>query len=119
MTVDIRASQSDVRPITIDELDRLGINCNHELFWDGKPIEIRRHFVLTRLQKIAASIVSICAILGGLGALASGIKDGSEFLCARQATWVSCPSAAAVAASHPSLPPAVTPSPELTPPAGR
>jgi hypothetical protein len=80
-----------VQPIGIEDLDRLGLNADNELFWDGKRVEIRRALVLTTFQKVGAVIVSICAILGGIGALVSGVKDGAEFSCAREITWLSCP----------------------------
>lgn len=92
MTIQSRPAKGDIRPITIDELDRLGINGENELFWDNRPIEIRHRW--TRFEKTLAAVVSVCVILGGLGALASGIKDGAEFLCARQVTLL-CPNAVA------------------------
>jgi hypothetical protein len=81
----------DVHPIAVEDFERLGINAANELFWDGRRIEIRRPLILTWPQKIAAGIVTVFAILGGLGALVSGVKDGAEFLCARDIQWLSCP----------------------------
>ena len=77
---------SGVQPIGIEDLDRLGLNADNELFWDGKRVEIRRALVLTSFQKVGAVIVSICAILGGIGALVSCAKDGAEFFSAREIT---------------------------------
>lgn len=81
-----------MHPIGIEDLQRIGINASNELFWDGKRIEIRRPLILSLPQKIVASIVSLCAILGGLGALMSGMKDGAEYLCPRGIQWLGCPS---------------------------
>ncbi len=80
-----------VHPIGIEDLGRLGINVNDELFWDGRRVEIRRALVLTRLQKILAVIVSLCAVLGGLGGFVTGINNASVFLCARNVDWLGCP----------------------------
>lgn len=81
-----------VHPIGIEDLQRIGINAANELFWDGKRIEIRRPLILSLPQKILAAVVSLCAILGGLGALMSGVKDGAEYLCPRNIHWLGCPS---------------------------
>jgi hypothetical protein len=96
-----------VHPIGIEDLERIGINADNELFWDGRRIEIRRPLILTWPQKLLAIVVTVFAVLGGLGALVSGVKDGAEYLCAREIHWLSCP-------PPPSTPPAAgttTPSP--------
>ncbi len=77
------APPSDVRPISWQELGRLGIDSHNRLHWDGRMVEVRRRLVLTRFQQAVALAVSAAAILGGLGAAASGVKDGAEFLCGR------------------------------------
>ena len=114
-----------VNPIGIEAFSRLGLNEDNELFWGGKRIEVRQALVLTGLQKFFAIIVSICAILGGLGGFASGIGNTSLFLCARNIEWLSCPAptaspapmvAPAPAASSPA-PPAALPVPAPPPPA--
>lgn len=74
---------SEVRPISADDLNRLGIDSSNRLYWDGRVVEVRRRLVLSRLQQSVALAVSAAAVLGGLGAAASGVKDGAEFLCAR------------------------------------
>jgi hypothetical protein len=94
-----------VHPIGIEDLERLGINAGNELFWDDKRIEIRRPLILTWSQKLLAIIVTVFAVLGGFGALVSGVKDGAEFLCARDIHWLSCP-----APETPAKPAATTPS---------
>ena len=85
------ARPNGVQPIHIEDLERLGINAENELFWDDKRIEIRRPLILTWSQKLLAIIVTVFAVLGGFGALVSGVKDGAEFLCARDIHWLSCP----------------------------
>ena len=80
-----------VHPIGIEDLERLGIDADNQLFWDDKRVEIRRPLMLTWPQKLLAVIVTVFAVLGGFGALVSGVKDGAEFLCARDIHWLSCP----------------------------
>jgi hypothetical protein len=75
----------------VEDLDRLGLNLDNQLFWDGKRIEVRQALTLTRLQKVLAVIVSIFAILGGLGGFVTGYNNATVFLCARGHDWLSCP----------------------------
>jgi hypothetical protein len=83
---------SDVERISLEDLGRLGINARQELFWDGRRVEIRRRLTFTGFQKFVAFVVTICAILGGLGGFVTGFNNASVFLCARQVTYLSCPS---------------------------
>jgi len=85
----------DVKPISVDDLERLGIDSKDQLFWDGRRIEIRRRLDLTRVQKIFAIIVAVFAVLGGIGGCATGFNDASVFLCARGHDFLSCPLPAA------------------------
>ena len=80
-----------VHPIALEDLDRLGINSDNQLFWDGNRVEIRRALTLTTLQKLLAVIVSVFAILGGIGGFVTGYNNATVFLCARSHNWLSCP----------------------------
>lgn len=82
---------SGVEPISLEDLARLGINPQHELFWDGRHVEIRRRFTFTGFQKFIAFVVTICAILGGLGGFVTGFNNASVFLCARHISYLTCP----------------------------
>jgi hypothetical protein len=84
----------EVRSIGVEDLGRLGLNPDNELFWDGKRIEVRQTLTLTRLQKVLAVIVSVFAILGGLGGFVTGYNNATVFLCARGHDWLSCPASA-------------------------
>jgi hypothetical protein len=80
-----------IEPISLEDLNRLGIDSEHQLYWDGHPIEIRRSIVLTRIQRRIAAIAAVMGLLAGLATIATGINNASIFLCARQITWLSCP----------------------------
>ncbi len=82
-----------VQPLGVDDLRRLGISDDNQLFWDGRRVEIKRPLVLTRFQKAIAVVVTACAILGGIGGFVTGLNNASIFLCARQHQWLGCPSA--------------------------
>jgi len=80
-----------VERITANDLNRLGINSENQLFWDGRRIEIRRRLDLTRLEKTVAAVVTVAAVLGGVGAFLSGLNDGSAYLCERGVHLLGCP----------------------------
>ena len=80
-----------VKKIEVSDLNRLGIDQRDQLYWDGRRIEIRRRLDLTRLQKTAAILVTLFAVLGGLGGFFSGFSDAAGFLCTRGVHWLSCP----------------------------
>jgi hypothetical protein len=81
----------EVKSIGIEDLARLGLNAQNELFWDGRRIEVRQALTLTRAQKLLAVAVSICAILGGIGGFVTGLNNATIFLCARGFTVLTCP----------------------------
>jgi hypothetical protein len=80
-----------VREIRIGDLKKLWIDGDRQLFWDGQQIEIRRPLILTGAQKLAAVLVTLFAVLGGVGGLLSGMTASADFLCARHLHWLSCP----------------------------
>lgn len=81
----------DVSPISVEDLDRLGINAKHQLFWDGHRVETRQSLSLTGFQKIFTGVVTLCAVLGAIGGFVSGVNNASIFLCARNVHWLTCP----------------------------
>ena len=81
---------TEVRPIGVEDLERLGLNSENQLFWDGKRIEVRQTLTLTKLQKWLTVIVSVCAILGGLGGFVTGFNNATVFRCGRGIAWLSC-----------------------------
>lgn len=57
-----------VRPISLKGLDYLGVSDELELYWDGKPIEVRKRVNLSVAQKFGAVIVTSSAIVGAVSA---------------------------------------------------
>jgi hypothetical protein len=75
-----------VREIGMEETDCLGVDRRGNLYWDGKPVEVR-HFWLTRWQKVGVVIIAISALIGGIGAAALGWVAYEEWAC--RAGWPS------------------------------
>ena len=70
-----------VRSISMDEADVLGTDAKGELYWHGKPVEIRRPLVLTWPQKLGAVIVATATVFAALGAVAQGFAAYNEWAC--------------------------------------
>ena len=85
-------------PISVDDLDRLGINSRQELFWDGKRVEVRSRINLTWAQTAAAILVGAAAICGGFS---SAANDGTEFTCRQWHLFCGHEAPAGVAAKAP------------------
>jgi hypothetical protein len=72
-----------VRPVTLESFDLLGVDKDNRLYWDGKPVEVRRRFDLTFWQKLGAVII----VIGALGATV-GLDAGFDLSC--KLRWWSC-----------------------------
>lgn len=51
-----------VRPITIGETRSLGVDSDRNIYWDGKPIQIRKTFDLSFWQKFGALLTVLSAV---------------------------------------------------------
>ncbi len=80
-----------VRSISIGEADALGVDANGELYWHGKPVEIRRPLVLSKAQAAFAILVSVFAILGAVGSMAQGWASYHEWSCKTGYRSWACP----------------------------
>ena len=64
-----------IRSISYDEADALGVDAKGELYWHGKPVEIRRPLDLTWTQNALAIIVAV------FGAVTQGFAAYNEWAC--------------------------------------
>ena len=63
------------------DLTRLSIDDSGHLYWDGKPVEVRRRVSLSGGQILAATIIGLFVIVGGIGAAINGSAAGYEWGC--------------------------------------
>ena len=82
-----------------NELNRLSVNKDGRLYWDDKPVIVRRRLVLTPWQKLGAIFIGIAAVMIGLSALVQTTIAAHEWMCGAKWLTGSCPGAA------PSVPP--------------
>lgn len=64
-----------VRPISMDGLAHVGVGAEGDLFWDGKPIVVRKGFTLNRLQNAGAIVVGLAAVVAAGAAAVSAYTD--------------------------------------------
>jgi hypothetical protein len=100
-----------VKGISLDGGSLFGIDDENQLYWDGRPIEMRRPLVLTFGQKLMAAITALAVIVGGFG---QGIPAISDFGC-KQQLW-GCSPRAEHEVPVPAVAPQLAPAPQsLTP----
>jgi hypothetical protein len=68
-----------VRSLSLDE-DALGVDAKGDLYWHGKPVEVRRPLDLTRGQQIIAVIVALATGVGALAAVVQAIVAVAAFM---------------------------------------
>ena len=81
-----------LRSISIEESDALATDAKGELYWHGKPVEIRRPLDLTWWQKAGAVIVATATVIAAIGAAAQGWAAYNEWACKVSWRSVACPS---------------------------
>jgi hypothetical protein len=70
-----------IRSISIDEAGALGVDAKGELYWQGKPVEIRRPLDLTWRQSFVAGVVAIATVIAAVGAAAQGWTAYNDWAC--------------------------------------
>jgi hypothetical protein len=107
---------SDVEPLFIEDMQKLGRNKRNELFWDGKPIVTRNQYVFTNYQRALA----ILAIIASVATILTGLNNAAVFMCGRGVDWLGCPLLPQPAAAKIFLELPPTPAPAVPgPPKGR
>jgi hypothetical protein len=80
-----------IRSVGVMDLTRLSIDDDGRLYWDGKPVEVRRRLTMSRAQIIGASIIGALVAIAAIGAAIQGVATTYEW--AWQAGWTSGPCA--------------------------
>jgi hypothetical protein len=80
-----------VRPISIEEVDGIGVDVNGDLYWHGKRVETRTRVDLNWRQITYGAIILIATIVAACGALAQGWAAYNEWACKVGWRAVACP----------------------------
>ncbi|HEY5962925.1 MAG TPA: hypothetical protein VIU42_02795, partial [Xanthobacteraceae bacterium] len=62
----------NVHGLAAADLTRLSIDNDGRLYWDGKPVEVRRRIQMSRAQVVGASVVAAFIVIGAVGAAVQG-----------------------------------------------
>ena len=91
-----------------DDFNRLSVSNDGRLYWDDKPVVVRRRLMLTTWQKFGAILIALAALLIALSAALRVAIATHDWMCG--AKWVAsyCPGPAPAP-----LPPPPPPKPEL------
>ena len=72
-------------------LEGEGIDRRGNLYWDGKPIEVRYFgLTLTRWQQVGAAIVVVSALIGAIGVATQGWVAYDDWACRAGLPSVAC-----------------------------
>ncbi|MEA3025092.1 MAG: hypothetical protein QOF91_377 [Alphaproteobacteria bacterium] len=77
----VEPQSRDVHMVDMTDLSRLSIDRDGRLYWDGKPVEIRRRISMSRAQVIGASIVAAFVAIGAIGSAIQGAAAARELAC--------------------------------------
>jgi hypothetical protein len=62
----------NIHQLATADLSRLSIDNDGRLYWDGKPVEVRRRLEMTRAQMVGLGIVAVFIAIGAIGAAIQG-----------------------------------------------
>jgi hypothetical protein len=92
----------NIHSIGITDLSRLSIDNDGRLYWDGKPVEVRRRILMSRPQVVSFGIVAAFVVIGAVGAAIQGSAAALDWACRLGWTTNYC---TPTEASPPPLPP--------------
>jgi hypothetical protein len=71
----------NVHGLAAADLTRLSIDNDGRLYWDGKPVEVRRRIQMSRAQVVGASVVAAFIVIGAVGAAVQGSLAVRDWAC--------------------------------------
>lgn len=95
------AEGRNVHAINAMDLTRLSIDNDGRLYWDGKPVEVRRRLMMSRSQVVGAGLVAFFIVVAAIGSAIQGAATLSDWAC--RSGWAR--NCAAPAAPTPKPPP--------------
>lgn len=67
-----KKSGGNIHQLVTADLRRLSIDNDGRLYWDGKPVEVRRRLEMSRAQVLGAGVVATFIVIGAIGAAIQG-----------------------------------------------
>ena len=75
----------NVHPVTAMDLTRLSIDNDGRLYWDGKPVEVRRKLMMSRGQVVGASLLASVIVAGAVSSAIQAAETAHTWAC--RAGW--------------------------------
>lgn len=67
--------EDDIRGITMDEFDGFQVDKDQNLYWHGKPVNLKNLIEFSTVQAIFGFLAASGVFMGGLGALLKAFKS--------------------------------------------
>jgi hypothetical protein len=71
----------NVHAIGAMDLSRMSIDNDGRLYWDGKPVEVRRRMMMSRAQIGGAVLIGIFVFISAIGAAVQGSAAAHDWAC--------------------------------------
>jgi hypothetical protein len=78
---DVAAPSRNVHPIDAGDLRRLSIDNDGRLYWDGKPVEVRRRILMSRAQVIGAAVTAGFVAIAALATVVQASVAARDWAC--------------------------------------
>ncbi len=90
----------NVHAVSAMDLTRLSIDSDGRLYWDGKPVEVRRRLMMSRGQVVGASVIAFFILIAAIGSAIQATATLSDWAC-RTGLSSQCESPAPAAPARP------------------
>jgi hypothetical protein len=90
-----RAEGRGIHPATAMDLTRLSIDNDGRLYWDGKPVEVRRRLMMSQQQVVGAGIIAFFIVVAAIGSAIQATSTLSNWACRSGITQCDVPTAPA------------------------
>jgi hypothetical protein len=67
-----------VRPISIDEMDALGVDRDGLIYWNGHPVQVRRKIELRSKELVLAAVATVATLIQAIVALFPSLPKSIE-----------------------------------------
>jgi hypothetical protein len=91
----------NVHAVGAMDLTRLSIDNDGRLYWDGKPVEVRRRLMMSRGQAVGTSLIALFIVIGAIGAALQGSVAAHDWACRLGWTTTYCADPASAPAPTP------------------
>lgn len=76
-----QAEGRNVHAVNAMDLTRLSIDNDGRLYWDGKPVEVRRRLMMSRGQILGVSLIAVFIVVGAISSVLQATATVHEWSC--------------------------------------